>query len=226
MTIFQHRLLKNFLENLVRSLAVFFVVWAVFVFPENISDLWGPGESAGEMLSSAGVLVLTILDSILPLALLVATLFTIGPLARYQELTALTATGVSMLHIVRPLLTVAVVATLFSWTLRLYGLPITADSMSMPSSAAEKTALHANLAFPLVNLFAVLTGIILAASPRRKSIYSGFGWALAMLFLFHVVNATAHALGRHGMIPPELAGWGGNFLFFSMIFVSWKRARL
>ena len=28
------------------------------------------------------------------------------------------------------------------------------------------------------------------------------------------------------VIPPELAGWGSNFLFFGMIFMGWKRIRL
>ena len=54
-----------------------------------------------------------IVDTVLPIGMLMATLFTVGSMARYNELTALFAAGRSLLQVTRPLL-LSVVAALFS----------------------------------------------------------------------------------------------------------------
>jgi lipopolysaccharide export system permease protein len=64
-----------------------------------------------------------VIDIVLPIAMLMATLFTVGSLARYNELTALFAAGRSMLQVTRPLLVMAVLTALFSLYWREFVLP-------------------------------------------------------------------------------------------------------
>lgn len=64
-----------------------------------------------------------IIDTVLPVAMLMATLFTVGTMARYLELTALFAAGRSLLQVTRPLIVLGVLMTLFSLAWREYVLP-------------------------------------------------------------------------------------------------------
>ncbi len=65
-----------------------------------------------------------IVDTVLPVAMLMATLFTVGTMARYLELTALFAAGRSLLGVTRPLILLAVLVTAFSLAWREYVLPV------------------------------------------------------------------------------------------------------
>ncbi len=65
-----------------------------------------------------------IVDTCLPIAMLMATLFTVGNLARYFELTALFAAGQSLMQVSRPLLVAAIVVVCLSYTWREYVLPV------------------------------------------------------------------------------------------------------
>ena len=66
-----------------------------------------------------------IVDTVLPVAMLMATMFTIGTMARYLELTALFASGWSLLRVSQPLIVLAVLSTFFSLGWREYVLPLT-----------------------------------------------------------------------------------------------------
>ncbi len=55
-----------------------------------------------------------IVDTVLPIGMLMATLFSVGLMARYNELTALFAAGRSLMQVTRPLLLVAAMMSLFS----------------------------------------------------------------------------------------------------------------
>ncbi len=217
MTSYHHHLLKGFLQNLVRSLAVLVVVQLVVGLPGIVDRFSGPAPPLLDVLSATVLLLLAFLDLALPLALLLATLFTVGNLARYQELTALRVAGQSTFQILRSVLLVAVAAVALSGTLRLLGVNSPADS------ATER---HASNAYPFLNLLAVLVGIPLAASPRRSTVFVGFGRALAALLVYHVVNAGLLALGRIDVLPPVIAGWSGPAIFTAGISVLWWRARL
>ena len=65
-----------------------------------------------------------IIDTVLPVAMLMATLFTVGTMARYLELTALFAAGRSLMQVTRPLIVIAVLVTAFSLAWREYVLPV------------------------------------------------------------------------------------------------------
>ncbi len=64
-----------------------------------------------------------IVDTVLPIAMLMATLFTIGTMARYLELTALFSSGWSLMSVSRPLLVLSVLMAFASLAWREYVLP-------------------------------------------------------------------------------------------------------
>jgi lipopolysaccharide export system permease protein len=64
-----------------------------------------------------------IIDQVLPIAVLMATLFTIGSMARYLELTALFASGLSLFRVSRPLLVAGLAITVLALGWREYVLP-------------------------------------------------------------------------------------------------------
>jgi lipopolysaccharide export system permease protein len=64
-----------------------------------------------------------IIDQVLPVAVLMATLFTVGSMARYLELTALYASGLSLARIARPLFVAGLVLTVLALGWREYVLP-------------------------------------------------------------------------------------------------------
>lgn len=226
MTIFHHKLLEIFLLNLARSSLVLFVIFAAVVVPEAVADLGDVSLNWNERVSLVVWLILGVLDHFLPLALLLATLFTAGPLARRQELTALSAAGHSMFQIIWPLIAVGGLAALFSLTLRVSGFLFISDPLLLSESltAASKTAHHVDNAYPLVNIFAVLTGIILGTTPHRITVYGDFGKALLVLFLYFLVTRTCVVLGSYQWLSPLVAGWLGPTLFAGLIALLWHRA--
>jgi lipopolysaccharide export system permease protein len=64
-----------------------------------------------------------IVDTVLPISMLMATLFTVGTMARYLELTALFSAGWSLMKVTRPLVVLAVLTSLGSLAWREYVLP-------------------------------------------------------------------------------------------------------
>lgn len=235
MNIFHRYLLRKYVRTLALSLA-----WLIAIF--GILALMAPGVDSPRSnarpsggLMAVGVLVAACYVA-LPLALLVATLITVGDLARYQELTALAAAGWSKFQIMRPIIYVALFATVLSVSIQLFGASARGGkSASLPSGSlaargqltlAAQTELHASRAFPLMSLFAVLTAIPLASTRRRSTIYSGFGSAVAVLVVYYMVTETAMGLGRLGGLSPIVAGWIGPVVFALSNFILWRQAEL
>ena len=210
MTVFHRELTKCFLLNTLRSVLVLMLIVMV-------SDL----STFGGGLSPALRMGLAVFDFVLPLALLVATLFTVGALAHHNELTALRAAGVSMFQVIQPLVVAGIVAAFISYALRMAGL---AAGLPVPADAAEQTAVHAGRAYPLANLLAVFVGVTLAGTRRRRSMFVNFGRAVLVLVAFYVVSAVANAMGRHGGLHPMVAGWFSVTVFGSATAVFWWRA--
>lgn len=235
MNVFHRQLIRTHLRNLGFAFAALMLVVIVSGLPALLDETPSdpPPANAVEV---AGVVLASAFNTVLPLALLVATLFTVGELARYQELTALGAAGWSMLKILRPVIYVALMATLISGALQFLGAAkppgsslssiSTSRSARGPQTAAELAEQHASRTYPLMNLFAVLTAIPLASSRRRQTVYSGFGSAIAVWFAYYAVTATTLALGRNGGLPPLLAAWIGPALFAVGIRILWHRAGL
>lgn len=210
MTAFHAQLIKNFLKNLSRAVLVFMVFVLSLHLPEQV-----PG------LGAFFLLCLTVFGLVLPSAFLVAALFTVGDLAHNHELMALKAAGWSLLRIMWPLILVA--AASIPLTAALPGAGSESQLSAQPSAAAQ-TAAHAERVFPLTNLLAVIIGIALASTPRRKSTFVGFMGAAVVFGAYFVATATAHAFGRHGGLPPVVAGWIAPVLFGGMAVLMWHRA--
>ena len=64
-----------------------------------------------------------IIDQVLPIGALMATLFTVGSMARYLELTALYSSGLSLMRIARPLIWMGILLTIGATAWREYVLP-------------------------------------------------------------------------------------------------------
>ena len=215
MTVFERGLTVRFLRNFAWAAAGLLAVAGVVGMPAFL-------DAYSSESRPSPVFLFVLLDSILPPALLVATLFTVGPMAYHHELTALQAAGQSMGRIMRPLIVTAAVAAAYSVALKAAGM---IGSGLVLTTAAAQTEFHARLAYPLSSLFAVLIGIVLASTPRRKTVYGGFIWALACLYGFHLLSSLAQAYGRNGLWPPIVAGWAGSVAATAAIAVMWWRMR-
>ena len=81
------------------------------------------------------------------------------------------------------------------------------------------------LAFPLVNLIVVCLGIVLASGPRKTTIASGFGLTLLVGFGYYLMMMFGRSLGHSGVLPPLVAGWGGNAVYVLLAWGLFARAR-
>lgn len=123
MTIMHRHLLATFLRNLGYT-----IVGAIVLFTMmDLLDHVGSFVDNHATLSMVGRYYLYkaawIIDTVLPVAMLMATLFTVGSMARYLELTALFAAGRSLMRVTSPLIVLGVLVTLFSLAWREYVLP-------------------------------------------------------------------------------------------------------
>ena len=196
------------------------------------------------------------IDAVLPLSMLLATLFSVGMISRYGELVALHAAGWSLLRTMLPLVIMAILATMLSLVWREFVIPEANLLQSQIREEVDHKAteqqnlsirqlrkrveltrraggdpttdlvdIQFNMAFPLVNLFAVLMGIVLASGPRKITVFSGFGWALLVMYGYHIVMGFSRSLGHNGALPPFIAGWSGNVIYASIFMVLLRRAR-
>lgn len=192
-TAFHRRLLVDFCRYLLLAVAVLGSVLALFGLPALLVD---PGAIPGYAAA--------VLQRVLPLALLVAALFSVGIRSRYLEITALNAAGVPLAQATWPVLLPAAVAALVSFALAEAGF----SANAAPGGVAELrigAAQHA--AHALVDFVAVLWGVIVAAGRRRAVIHSRFLAGGVLLLAYYVIDATTQAFGRHGGLAPWLVAW-------------------
>jgi lipopolysaccharide export system permease protein len=74
--------------------------------------------------------------------------------------------------------------------------------------------LENKIAFPFINVIIILIGVALASNPRRSGLAIGFGISMCISFVFYTVVKIAIELGHQGTIPPLVAAWGANVIFF------------
>lgn len=119
-----HRLLTTtFLRNLTYTLVgslVLFILLDLLGHIGSFLDNHATASMVGRYYLYKGA---WILDTVLPISMLMATLFTVGAMARYLELTALFSAGWSLLQVTRPLVVMAILASLGSLAWREYVLP-------------------------------------------------------------------------------------------------------
>ncbi len=77
--------------------------------------------------------------------------------------------------------------------------------------------LHQRIAYPFACIVIIFVGLPFALiTGRRKGLtFASVGIALAIGFLFYVVNAVGLALGKGGALPPAVAAWFAPVLFIA-----------
>jgi lipopolysaccharide export system permease protein len=74
--------------------------------------------------------------------------------------------------------------------------------------------LENKIAFPLINVIIILIGVSLASSPRRSGLAISFGVSMWISFIFYTCVKVALEFGHEGELPPLIAAWGTNAVFF------------
>ncbi len=78
-----------------------------------------------------------------------------------------------------------------------------------------RTDLHAKFAFPLVCVIMCLAGIGFAVrSNIKRSLPISIAFGIGLAFLYWVFSSFCMSLGYGEMLPPWIAAWMANFLFF------------
>lgn len=124
MRIIHRHLLATFLRNLGYTIVGAIVLFTMVDLLDHMGSFVDNDATASMIARYYLYKAAWIVDTVLPVAMLMATLFTVGTMARYLELTALFAAGWSLLGVCRPLLGVAVIVTLGSLAWREYVLPV------------------------------------------------------------------------------------------------------
>lgn len=123
MPIIHRHLLAAFLRNLGYALAGALVLFTLLDLLDHVGSFVDNDATASMVIRYYIYKMGWIIDTVLPIAMLMATLFTIGTMARYLELTALFASGWSLMKVSRPLIILAVLMTVGHLAWREYVLP-------------------------------------------------------------------------------------------------------
>jgi len=77
------------------------------------------------------------------------------------------------------------------------------------------TMMHAKLSAPFAAFVMVILGIPFALrNSRSGGITLGIGASIGIGFAYYVTNAVLLSYGRSGVLPPIVAAWGANLIFF------------
>ena len=87
---------------------------------------------------------------------------------------------------------------------------------------------HLKMAVPWACVIMAVLGAGFGASRRGRSGGGvGFGISVVIVFAYYVVMSMCRAFGEAGAIPPIIAGWGPNMVFFFIaIFFAWRVDRI
>lgn len=117
-------LLKHFLRILLLSIAAFIGIYLLIDFFEKVGDFIDYKASSRDYLSYLLNSIPVISVQILPLAVLMSVVLTLGTLGRTNEVTAMRACGVSLWRIVQPLMLLAFCLSLLLLGLSEFVVPI------------------------------------------------------------------------------------------------------
>ena len=123
MSIIHRHLLFTFFRNLAFTMVGALILFTLIDLLDHIGSLVDNDASAWQIARYYTFKAVWIVDTVLPIAMLMATLFTVGTMARYLELTALFAAGWSLMKITRPLIILSMLVCVFSLAWREFILP-------------------------------------------------------------------------------------------------------
>lgn len=112
MKLIDRYLLRTFLVPLGYCLAAFTLVYVIFDLFDNLSDFIDGKTPVAEVLTYYLVLFPTVLVYIVPISLLLAVLSSLSGLTKNNELTAMRASGVSLIRLMVPFVVVGLLASL------------------------------------------------------------------------------------------------------------------
>jgi len=123
MRIHEQMVLGSFLGHLGKSLLGALVLFTLVDLFDHLGSLLDNQATLGQTLRYYLYKTAWTIDQVLPIAVLMSTLFTVGVMARYLELTALFASGLSLMRVGRPLLIAGLAITALALGWREYVLP-------------------------------------------------------------------------------------------------------
>jgi len=126
MKILHKYLLRSLLINLGYSFFVFVFLFLLIDFFDRIDTLLFDGASFFLIVSYFILKIPQIITLITPIAMLSATLFTVGILSKNSELTAMRSSGLTIMWIIRPVLLTSLVLSVISLTLSQTLVPLSA----------------------------------------------------------------------------------------------------
>ncbi len=104
MRLLDRYVLKNFLRAYFYCIAAFFLIWLVFDISDNISVFLDARVSAGEVVQYYLTQIPQIIVILLPVALLLALLFSLSRMSRRNEIVSMLTAGVSIPRLLLPLI--------------------------------------------------------------------------------------------------------------------------
>ena len=108
-------ILRNFIKTLILTFFAFYAITLVIDFVEKVDTFVDKKAEVANILLYFYYALPNFFIIIMPFALLMASLFTMGQFVRFGELTALKAAGVSLYRIIFPLLLFGIFITVFSF---------------------------------------------------------------------------------------------------------------
>lgn len=123
-------LLKHFLRILSLSVGAFIGIYLLIDFFEKISDFIDYKATAADYLNYLLNSIPFIFVQILPLAILMTVVLTLGTLGRTNEVTAMRACGVSLWRIVRPFMLLALGLSILLLSLNEFVVPFNARALN------------------------------------------------------------------------------------------------
>lgn len=123
MLIIHQHLIKSFLRNLMHTMLGALILFTMIDVLDHMNSLMDNDATLSMIIRYYAYKAAWIFDTVLPIAMLMSTLFTLGGMARYLELTALFSSGWSLLKVTRPLIILALFMTVLSLAWREYVLP-------------------------------------------------------------------------------------------------------
>ena len=81
------------------------------------------------------------------------------------------------------------------------------------------------MAQPFMSIVAVLLGMPFGFHTARKGVFAGILVCLGTFFTYYGLFITGVLLGKNGSLPPLVASWGPNLLFFFIGLILFQRMR-
>lgn len=107
-------IIRQFLQTIVFGILAFTVIFVVVDMMENLDDFIDNNVSYDFVLEYYIVFIPEIIRLMLPIAVLLSCLFTVGKMSNLSELTAIKSSGVSFYRIMAPFLVTAFLISIFS----------------------------------------------------------------------------------------------------------------